>query len=429
MISELRFYLKKYKLLAFFFYVQTTLFFLMIGTFIIFMDQLNYESKSLQNIYEGKAIYQLLDNYYEGSKYAEFTSQPDYLIRLKKYYIELNTAEDFQYLAMFNHHILLKDEDIHPRFIYNYEQGKQAYQRELENEEFITIKSFQLNKQVIDFFDLNVTEGILLDEEHFKYSSEVMPVLLGSSYREFYEVGDEINIIYYFKSIPVKVIGFLEENSKVYFANQPEFYLDNYILLPYIEYNDPLTGVDEKFQQINYFARINGYVVTDDNPIATQSLFPKIDAIANKASISYSYIGMNPHFHQYRGLMTVLIENKVLVQSIFIFSSVLYFIIINIILLLQQKRRLSFFAIHFINGATKFKLVKMLWAEIGTSLFAGYITSCIIFSQILIIGNLRVYLYLLLTCITMIIISTLFPAYKLLTKPFDFHNEDKGENL
>lgn len=98
-----------------------------------FVNELGYESKSLQQVYEGKAIYQLLDGYYDGDKYKDFVSKPDYLSKLKKYYNQLNEAKDFQYLAMFNHHILLKDERISGEFIEGYEQGNSKPQVEVNN--------------------------------------------------------------------------------------------------------------------------------------------------------------------------------------------------------------------------------------------------------------------------------------------------------
>ncbi|MEC2346261.1 hypothetical protein P9H28_19510, partial [Paenibacillus barengoltzii] len=63
-------------------YLQITVFLILFGTFVAFLQQLDYESRSLGEIYEGKAVYQLLDNYYDGEKYQDFNSQSDYLIKL-----------------------------------------------------------------------------------------------------------------------------------------------------------------------------------------------------------------------------------------------------------------------------------------------------------------------------------------------------------
>ncbi|MCM3339389.1 hypothetical protein M3650_12260 [Paenibacillus sp. MER TA 81-3] len=418
-LNELKIYLKKHKLLTMALYLQLTLFFIIIGTFISFIEQLNYESNGLQQIYEGKSIYQLLDGYYDGEEYQNFVSQPGYLERLKSYYNELDHTNDFDYLAMFNHHILLKDNGLPNEFIEGYEQGNRKYQTKIENATFTAVKSFQMNKQALDFFGLVAAEGTTWSEHDFKGFEDTVPVLLGASYRNVLHIGDETTINFYNKSFNIRIIGFLKENSKLYFNNDTEFYLDKYILLPYREYdNKPTSEVDELFQQAVYFAMINGYIVTDNDPSSSQSMMQRINAIAQKSSIgSYSFIGLNPHFLKYRGLMTVLQEDKTLVQTVFLSTALLNLIIIIIILFLQQKKRLSFFAIHYINGATKVGLIKMQWIEIFSIILAAYVTSFIVLDQILKIGDFQTQFIMFLICISMSIIICLLLASKLLFRP------------
>lgn len=123
-----------------------------------------------------------------------------------------------------------------------------------------------MNKQVIDFFNLSVSEGSLWNEKAAEDIDGTMPVILGSSYKKLYKIGDVTSINYYNKPFNVKVIGFMKENSKVYFNNNTEFYLDKYFILPYQDLGNPVLENDELFQQISYFAMINGYVVTDNDP-------------------------------------------------------------------------------------------------------------------------------------------------------------------
>ncbi|WP_160037158.1 hypothetical protein [Paenibacillus sp. An7] len=427
-VRELKFYFKKHKFLSLTLYLQLTLFFVILGTFIAFEGQLDYESNNLHKIYEGKAIYQLLDGYYDGDEYANFVSQSDYLNRLKTYYNQLNNTNDFQYLAMFNHHILLKDTGIPEEFIEGYEQGSKKYQENIDGTPYTAVKSFQMNKQAMDYFGLSVEKGTIWDENEFK-DNTILPVLLGSAYQDVYSVGDETTINFYSKTFTVKIIGFLKENSKLFFNDNTEFYLDKYIILPYRDYEDPTSETDELFQQISYFAMVNGYIVTDNSPSQNQIMMQRVEAISKNSSFGgYSFIGLNPHFQKYRGLMTVLQENKILIQSIFVSTFLLNLIVIIIILLLQQKRRLSSFAIHYLNGATKWRIVKMLWIEISTILLAAYLTNFIILDKILNIGEMKTQFILLILCITMSIIICIMPARKLLLNPMTdyINNEDEG---
>ncbi len=425
--NELKFYFKKYRTFLLIFYLQTTLFFITLGTFTAFVQQLDYESNDLQKRYEGKAIYQLLDNYYDSTEYQEFIDETDSLNRLKNYYNDLNSSDDFQYLAMFNHSISVEDKGL-PLKTADDGQGNQEKQAKNNDAIFTQKKSFQMNKQAQDFFGLTSSEGRLFTDQDFESPSNTMPALLGSSYKNVYSIGDEINIEHYYKPITIKIIGFIEENSRIYFNGNTEFFLDDHIIIPYINYDKPGSETDKTFQKISYLAMINGYVVTDDTPVETKYVLQKIDAIAIKNSIKYSFIDFNPHFLRYRSLMTVFQENKLLLESIFFSITVLYGIIINIVLLLQQKRRRLSFAIHYINGATKMQLVKMQWIEVSSVLFTSYLTSFLIINNILMIGSLKTQLYLLFMCIAMSIIVCIYPAYKLLLSPFVIYNEDEGEN-
>lgn len=426
-VRELIFYFRKHKFLSLSLYLHLTLFFVILGTFIAFEGELDYESSSLQKIYEGKAIYQLLDGFYDGNKYTDFVSQPDYLSRIKNYYNQLNNTSDFKYLAMFNHHILLKDKGIPEEFIEGYEQGNKKNQTIIDEEAYTPVKSFQMNKQALDYFGLVVEKGDTWDDDDFK-DTTIIPVLLGSSYKNVYSVGDETTINFYRKTFTIQIIGFLKENSKLFFNNNTEFYLDKYIVLPYRDYGDPISKTDELFQQISYFAMVNGYIVTDNSPSQNKIMMQRIEAISKNTSFEgYSFIGMNPHFQKYRGLMIVLQENKILIQSIFVSTFILNLIVIITILLLQQKRRLSSFAIHYINGATKLKLINMLWLEISTILFTAYLTNFIILNEILKIGEIKTQFVLLILCMVMSLIICIIPARKfLLNSMTEYLNNEGG---
>nr|WP_245339263.1 hypothetical protein [Paenibacillus shirakamiensis] len=421
------YYFKKHKFLSLSIYFHLTLFFVILGTFVAFKGELEYESTSLQKIYEGKAIYQLLDGFYDGDKYAEFVSEPDYLVRLKSYYKQLNNTSDFNYLAMFNQFIYLKDKGLPEELIEGYEQGSKKNQVQVGDDIFTTVKSFQMNKQAMNYFGLQVENGRLWNDEDFKDNS-VMPVLLGSSYQNLYKVGDETTINYYNKPLTVKIIGFLKENSKVYFNSNTEFYLNKYVILPYRDYGIPASKTDEVFQQASYFAVANGYLVTENNALQNKLMMQRVEAISKNTSFAgYSFIGLSPHFQKYRGLMTVVQENRTLIQSIFVSTFILNLIVIITILLLQQKRRLSSFAIHYINGATINRLIYMLWLEISTILLAAYLTNFLVLYEILKLGDMETQLLILVLCFAMSIIICILLARKLLSNSMtDYINIEGG---
>lgn len=226
-LNNLKFYFRKHLILVVILYIQITLFLVSFGTFMTLIKEIDFEGKDLQQIYEGKAIYQLIDGYYDPEDYQKFVSEEGYLTRLKSFYNGLNTASEFQYLAMFNQAIMMEDTKIPSDVYHGYEQGRNKDQIIINNQPYTAVKAFQLNYQAQNFFNLKTSEGHLWNEGDFKNQQSEIPVLLGSEYRNYYKVGDVAQINYYNKLVKIKIIGFLESNSKVFFKIILNFILIN----------------------------------------------------------------------------------------------------------------------------------------------------------------------------------------------------------
>ena len=60
-----------------------TLLLVFTGCLYSFLDAMNYEASGLKKVYEGKAIYQLIDNYCSGDDFDNFRQKSDSLEILK----------------------------------------------------------------------------------------------------------------------------------------------------------------------------------------------------------------------------------------------------------------------------------------------------------------------------------------------------------
>ena len=87
--KELKLYFKKYKVITVMIYLQVTLILLLLGSFLYFMDSLKYEENGLKETYEGKALYQLIDNYVNEDEEILMNSDNSLEI-VKNYYNNLN---------------------------------------------------------------------------------------------------------------------------------------------------------------------------------------------------------------------------------------------------------------------------------------------------------------------------------------------------
>ncbi len=154
--KELKLYFKKYKVITVMIYLQVTLILLLLGSFLYFVDSLKYEENGLKETYEGKALYQLIDNYVNED--GEILMNSDNSLEIvKNYYNNLNSSKNFQYLNINNQAIGLINHNIDDIFKYGYELGQIP---ETNNSNITPIKSIQINRQAFDFFKIDVSDGV-----------------------------------------------------------------------------------------------------------------------------------------------------------------------------------------------------------------------------------------------------------------------------
>lgn len=417
-LKELFFYFRKHKIITVISYFQITTFLILLGLFLSFINALNYEETGLKKVYEKKAIYQLIDGYYDGDDFSSFTSKSDSLIKLKNFYTSLNNDDNFRYLTMMDQYIGITNKNIPEIFVQGHENGAGFQQVKINNNLYTPIKSLQMNQKSFKFFNLDISEGRKWEDNDFNDTKDFVPVLLGDSYKKIYKIGEKFTINYYLKDIDVKVIGFLNQNSKVLFNGDPEFYLDRYILLPYLNYNAPVSKEDYRFQTIAYFAMVNGYVVTDNDQSKIRSMMERIKVISEMSSFeNYSFIGLNPHLQQYNGLMMVIQENRDLIKIIFFISFGLNLFLLSLMLFLQQKRRLPLYATHYMQGATEFNLIIQQWLEISSIMLASFFTYVLILEELLKIGSYKIHLMLFILLFIISIILCFISSYQLMHKP------------
>lgn len=327
---------------------QISIFVLLTGTLLAFTSEAHYGKTNLEKAYNDKIIYQIIDGYTDPDEFEAFRAEPNALNIIKNYYNELINANTFDYLAMFDQSV--KSDDLHD------------------------IKTFQMNKQAVNYFNLNVVNGRQFEEKDFCDNNNVIPVLLGNIYKGSFKVGDTISVTYYQKKIQLQVIGFLRENTMVYFNGNPEFYLDEYIIMPYINYNDAKTEFDEWFQKIVYFSMINGYISVDSEDIASQNMKMELESISEKTGFyNYLFIGENPNVQKYRGLINIINKNYELIIGLWFLFLLANFVIFSAILYMIQKKRMYIVAIHYLNGATRKQILKYMFVQVSVIVALGTI--------------------------------------------------------
>lgn len=273
-----------------------------------------------------------------------------------------------------------------------------------------------MNKESIEFFGLQVSEGRLWGDEDFKYDGYI-PILLGDSYRDIFEIGEKIEIGYFGRKFDGKIIGFLKDNSKVLGNGNIEETLDQYIVLPHIDFEAPLDNDDRIFQDVVYFMMLEGYIVTEDNQEEIQKMKDKVELIAQESGFTeYFFMGSNPHLKSYSNIITLLKQNEKLTLNILILIGFFNMLILCILFWIKNRRRSSYYSIHYMHGAKKEKLLLQQWLEVEIIFLVSFITYFIISYEILYLYTFKIYLILFILINLMSFLIIIISSKTIITK-------------
>ncbi len=109
------------------------------------------------------------------------------------------------------------------------------------NQPFNLVNILFIGKDFTDYFNVKLSEGSYFNKEDYLYNGDFIPVLMGESYRKYYNLGEEFTAIAgWAKEATFKVTGFIAQNQYYSTAGlsgigNQVFSFDNIILVPYAE--------------------------------------------------------------------------------------------------------------------------------------------------------------------------------------------------
>lgn len=93
-------------------------------------------------------------------------------------------------------------------------------------------KTLQVSQNVLEDYHIETEEGRSLAGEDFNYFPEKkIPVLMGSAYRDIYQIGDTFWAKYLFDIYEFEIVGIIQEGAEAYLGNGT-YRLDEYIIMP-----------------------------------------------------------------------------------------------------------------------------------------------------------------------------------------------------
>lgn len=324
----------------------------------------------LNDVSSGKRRYTMVDNFYDADNFYNFRQKKDNINILANFYNEFSNSSKITILSIFDQAIYLDNFVGDKKFYYNSDEFIET-NKKVE----IGIKSIQINNKAFEFYHLKLEDDTTVDWKNINFKKHnSIPIILGSGYKGVYNYGDKIYGNLYGKKLVFNVLGFLKENSYIYYKNDPEFYLDRYIIIPYPIKLWEVDKEDFQFEGILYFAMINCDLITNVNH---RSFIDEVKRISNETYFSYfSIVNISDFLIKYVPLISIVKENTAV---LYILMSSLYILLLFTLygigcIIISSK--ISMYNIFWIIGCKKHKkiiFVKLVYALLLSVFISVYV--------------------------------------------------------
>ncbi|MBV6373076.1 hypothetical protein HIU98_18805, partial [Enterococcus casseliflavus] len=230
-----------------------------------------------------------------------------------------------------------------------------------------------------DFYSLKTENNTKIDWNTIDFESGKIPVILGSEYKNYFNIGDTITVYYLNKLFELEVKDFFVDNTFLYFKGNAQEYLDNYILVPYPEKLSMKESSGIYYPQL-YFEMINGDIVVN-NKTSLESLTYYLTEISNESGFKqYTLLGFNSFVTEYSNMLLVLNENRYLLLFILSILFITVTILSIFIIHCSFKRYTNVYQTYFLLGFSKKSLRRFTKLQIlNPIIFSNVIYLCFMF--------------------------------------------------
>lgn len=295
--------------------------------------------------------YQLTNTIVEIQNFSSYFKDESHLENMKLFYKALNNSDKFMYLDKFEQCMYMENRISTNIFACGYEDGEPEYYEDDDGTIKYAIKNVTIGKNTQDYYDFKVTDGRLFNDDDFE-DNQIIPVILGAEYKDYYEVGDRFSAEYLFEPKDYEVIGFLEEDTAV-ISQGGIIYLDRYMISPSIIMDEPPTTWDElMYQAYAYEEKIEGDAVLTEN-YSLAEFTADIEQLTNRYSMfDIQIVTPNASF-----LDTSLILSCYMGKNMFFLLAGIIFLVLTIInwcFSVNLFKMLSnYFGVQILNGCNE----------------------------------------------------------------------------
>lgn len=248
--------------------------------------QTNEQNKIFTEKYTEKNYYKLSDNFVgeEGEKFERSVNKYTKLLAFNHI---LANNEDFEYLEVYSNPIDVSDFKGSEVFKYLYETGGTPEGDANLPKKITTVKGIYLSENVFDEFGIEIEQGSMFSSSDYllnddKYNSDIIPIIVGNEYKDYYNVGDYIKMQYNILNpnqggASLKIIGILKEGSVIKRENDRLESLDRYIIQPSYDIKDvTLSENSTSLFEIMLYMKTNGVIITGSSANEVQDRIAEI---------------------------------------------------------------------------------------------------------------------------------------------------------
>lgn len=238
-----------------------------------------------------KTFYQVVDNYktdkYTEAELSKITGNDSFMNNLQKFNNEINSTDTVDFYDMKYETVDFIGKWNKPKDLANGYGNKDLTDQEVTikgQSEYITpVNAFILNQKTMQKLGLDY-----LSDQDFIYNGE-FPMVLGSGFKEYYNIGDTIPIAYLREKFNGKVVGFYDKDL----VFDKWFHCDSYstIIIPYmdnLESKDDYEDRETFFYTYNLFK--NSGRIYFPNTIDYEKNKDAVEKIAQKYNLDYTVL-------------------------------------------------------------------------------------------------------------------------------------------
>jgi hypothetical protein len=329
------------------------------------ISAMNEDWNTFDQTYTQKNYYWIVENIFDNDLEKIFWKSENSQQRIINYYKEMAESNEYEYLELSQHDILIKGED---NLV----------------DEYFPASNASVNIECLNEFQIKALDGRLFtkDEMNIDLSTQTLPILLGYNLRDKYKVGDVFEGAYFLRKMNYKVIGVLDKDSHIIKTNVMEdgnkefyfLYLDNRYVTPLVNCEETPTDKDDKFfERILYQMKLNAIIAMSPGYSAGE-IKDKIDNLSAKYDMyDFEVIWIS---NDKLNLLKLVSKGSIDIMAILAIMLVAFSIIsIWAILSIKINKNIGDNAIHLLAGASRKKIAMYLIMEIILVLVISHILS------------------------------------------------------